>query len=292
MAKRTPEALYKKKLKFIETSLDDFDKDMRVLQAKLFDDLLTNYISQLAVVDGVITLNKKNVRLLAELDKYLTEFKRNTSLDAFAKLGENMLKMTGLTSDYFNSLVGAKKTIANITDKLKGYQQLVGITEKGKVIPGSFIDKLADGAQMRTALSNYMMKSVAGQSDYKTFLNGFKDMIKGGKGVNGAYERYVGGYAHDTFFSQGQQQDNFFAYQLGLNYFVYEGSAIKDTRDFCRERHGKVFSREEGESWNHIKPWQGKIPDLDFFVQRGGYNCRHILRWITDDKAERELNTE
>lgn len=287
MAKQTPEALYKKKLKFIETSLDDFDKDMRVLQAKLFDDLLTNYISQLTVVGGVVADNKNNIRLLAELQARLTEFKNTFANRAFAKLGNNMIEMTSLTSDYFNSLVGSKKTIANIMDKLKGYSDLVGIDKRGKIISGSFLDNLAENAQMRTKLSNYMMNSVAGQTDYKTFLKGFKDIVKGGDGINGAYEKYTTGYAHDTFFSQGQQQDNFFADQLGLNYFVYEGSAIKDTRDFCRDRHGKVFSREEAEGWNDMD-WQGKIPGLDFFVQRGGYNCRHILRWITDDKAERE----
>ncbi len=43
-------------------------------------------------------------------------------------------------------------------------------------------------------------------------------------------------------------QDNYLADQLGLEYFAYTGEIIKDSRPFCIERHGQVFSKEEGES--------------------------------------------
>ena len=289
--KQTPEGLYKKKLDFINSSLSDFDKDLRKLQVGLFDSLLTNYISQLVIIDGAVVMNRKNRALLLQLDKYLDDFKRTASLKTFAKLGDNMIKMTGLTSDYFNALVGGKKTIANLSKKVEAYRQLVGISAEGKVISGSFIDHLAEGGNLRTALSNYMQRSVGGQTDYKTFVKGFKDLVKGSKETNGAYERYVGGYAHDTFFAQGRQQDNFFAEQLGLNYFIYVGTEIKTTRPFCRSRHSKTFSREQGEAWDTMD-WQGKIEDVPFFDQAGGYNCRHTIRWITDEEAEERGVTE
>jgi hypothetical protein len=281
---KSPTALYKEKMKFVDSSLDRFDNDLRKLQASLFDVLVTEYIVQLDVKNGVVQLTQKNARLLADLDKVMKEFKRTQSLAVFGRLGNNMVKMTGLTSQYFNALVGGKKTIANIADKLERYSTLVGIDKKGAVISGSFIDNLAEGGQMQTRLSDYMRRAVEGQSDYKTFVKGLKDIVKGGDGINGAYERYVGGYAHDTFFAQSRQQDNFFAEQLGLEYFMYVGEIIKDSRPFCIARHGKVFSREQGEEWNSLD-WQGKIPDIDFFDQCGGYNCRHQIQWITDDLA-------
>jgi hypothetical protein len=278
-------ALYKKKLTFIDKSLSDFDSDLAQLETQLFDLLITEYVSQFVVKDGVILLNEKNVRLLADLDKVMLQFKDNFAKATFATLGENMLKMTGLTSDYFRVMTGSKKVIEGITAKLGKYRAAVGLDAKGELIKGSFLDNLASTSEMKTALSKYMQTAVTTEMDYRTFSNGLKDMVKGSADVDGALTKYVGGYAHDTFFQQARQQDNFFAETLGLDYFVWEGMERKTSRPLCIKNHGKVFSREQLEALNS-KDWQGKIPDVNIFDQVGGYNCSHLLRAVTDEGAK------
>ena len=285
----------KAKQDHIDKSLRDFDNEMKELQQKLFEFLSVELFSEFETVEGKIAITKRNALRLAQLDAKMDEFKTKYATKPFAKLAENMVKMTELTSDYFRSVVGADKTIANIEDKVKSYRALVGLDESGKVIKGSFIDKLADNAEMRTRLANYMRNAVESQMNYRDFTKGFRDLSIGKDGVNGAYERYVGNYAHDMFFNQAQQQENFFAQQLGMKYFVYRGSEIETTRPFCRDRHGKAFSVEHAKTWNDIE-WSGKIPDVDIMQQRGGYGCRHQFVYISDDAAKRmgiyELDTE
>jgi hypothetical protein len=285
---QTPAALkkiYQKKLDFIDKSLGDFDKDVKRLQTELFDLLITDYVSQLTVIDGIIVLSEKNARLLAGLDKVMTQFKETFALDTFQKLGEGMIKMTDLTSDYFRAITGGQKIIDSIASKLDKYRAAVGIDKKGVLIEGSFLDNLANTPELKTQLSKYMQTAVTTEMDYRTFANGLKDMVKGSEGTAGAMERYVGTYAHDTFFQQARQQDNFFADQLGLDYFLWEGELIKTSRPLCVANHGKVFSREQLESLNN-RTWAGKIPDVDIFSQVAGYQCRHTLRAITSEMAD------
>ena len=279
----------------IKKSLEEFDNEIRQLQQKLFEFLSVELLSEFETINGRIALNKRNALRLAKLDASMDAFKQKYAAKPFAKLAENMVKMTELTSDYFRATVGADKTIANIKDKVKSYRALVGLDAKGNVLRGSFIDKLADNAEMRTKIANYMRNAVEGQMNYRDFAKGFRDMVIGKDGINGAYERYVGNYAHDMFFNQSQQQENFFAQQLGLKYFIYRGSEIETTRPFCRDRHGKAFSVEHAKTWNDID-WSGKIPDVDILQQRGGYACRHQFVYITEQAAKRmgiyELDTE
>lgn len=65
------------------------------------------------------------------------------------------------------------------------------------------------------------------------------------------------------------------AQQAGVTKFIYDGSIIATTRDFCRERVGKTFTLQELEAMDN---GQGLpvIPSL------GGYNCRHYLTPIVE----------
>lgn len=67
------------------------------------------------------------------------------------------------------------------------------------------------------------------------------------------------------------------AKQAGLEKFRYEGSVIRDSRDFCAIHTGKTYTEEEiRDIWNS-QSWSGKRSG-DPFIVRGGYNCRHF--WV------------
>ena len=64
--------------------------------------------------------------------------------------------------------------------------------------------------------------------------------------------------------------------EAGIKKFKYAGSLIKDSRKWCVDHVGKIYTLEEIENWESQK-WQGKKSG-DSFVVRGGWNCRH--RWL------------
>jgi hypothetical protein len=69
--------------------------------------------------------------------------------------------------------------------------------------------------------------------------------------------------------------------ELGLTSFIYYGSVIRDSRDFCVEHVNQVFTEEEARTlWQ--TDWQGKSGS-DPFLDRGGYNCRHHWQPISTD---------
>jgi hypothetical protein len=84
-----------------------------------------------------------------------------------------------------------------------------------------------------------------------------------------------------VLFNTYNAANRFFAKEYKYKKFRYEGGLIADSRDFCVERDGLEFWIEDGESWNDLD-WKGKIPGVDFFVQVGGYNCKHWLVYIKE----------
>ncbi len=77
----------------------------------------------------------------------------------------------------------------------------------------------------------------------------------------------------------GRERINDVAADLGLENFTYIGGVIRGSRDFCIERDGGTYTKEEVESWAD-EDWDGKIEGTDsetIFSYCGGYNCRHEL---------------
>lgn len=77
----------------------------------------------------------------------------------------------------------------------------------------------------------------------------------------------------------GRERIKDVAQDLGLENFTYIGGVIGTSRDFCIQRDGGTYTREEVESWAD-EDWEGKIDGTDsetIFSYCGGYNCRHEL---------------
>lgn len=67
-------------------------------------------------------------------------------------------------------------------------------------------------------------------------------------------------------------------------YAIYQGGLIQDSRQFCKERNNKVFTKAEIESWKELE-WEGKPENYDPFINVGGTGCRHTLDWISIELA-------
>ena len=93
--------------------------------------------------------------------------------------------------------------------------------------------------------------------------------------------RYASQIAHDSL----MQFDGSFillkAKEAGLNKFKYNGTLVRDSRDFCKKNQGRTFTQEEANAeWQ--KSWTGKSSS-DPFTARGGYRCRHSWLVVADN---------
>ena len=105
--------------------------------------------------------------------------------------------------------------------------------------------------------------------------------------VGNNMRRYAKQLAHDSLMEFDGQFTKAKADEAGLNHYLYYGDIIGDSRDFCINNRGKIFSEEEARDKWSSESWKGKST-TDPFTSRGGYNCRHHLQptdpsWYNDN---------
>lgn len=278
----TPDKLDKIKRDFINNSLTDFDAALKQFQKELLKFIQSEFLPQMK--DGKLTYTAANFRdaniFTAKIDKFLQDL-----APAFKEIAVKMLESAQYSADYFSAAAKVKATTADIDTKLAVLSQRIGIDYKtNKVIEGSYIYRLSKMDAIRNQIADYITNSIANNADWKSFQQGMKDIIVGNKNVDGSLVRYSKQYIHDTARQASQTIDNAFADKFGLVYFLYFGDEIETTRPFCRSRFGKVFHKDDVKNWPDDLPYFQ--PNYNFFIDRGGYNCRHQIRWITRAEAK------
>lgn len=278
----TTDKLDKIKREFLNEALTDFDKAVANFQKKLLKYIIDEYLPQLK--DGRIQYTAANFRdaniFTSKIDKILSDF-----APAFKEVAIKMLETSAYSADYFSSIAGVNATVADIEPKLKILSERIGIDYKtGKVIEGSYIYRLSKMDAVRNQIADYVGQSIATGADWKSFQSGMKELITGNSKIDGTLIRYSKQYVHDTARQASQQVDNFFADKYGLDYFLYFGDEIETTRPFCKSRYDKVFHKTDVKNWPDDLPYFQ--PNYNFFIDRGGYNCRHMIRWITRAEAK------
>ena len=133
----------------------------------------------------------------------------------------------------------------------------------------------ADTRKQKELVDFVQAQRIAGKTnteDFKTAVDELKQSY--GSTVTGAnLAVYSSQIVQDALMGFDGQFAKFRADELGLTSYVYFGSVIRDSRDFCVEHANKIFTEEEARQlWQN--DWQGKSGS-DPFIDRGGYNCRH-----------------
>ena len=156
---------------------------------------------------------------------------------------------------YQSTLVGrsSSQMVQTIRDKINGIYQYSDNAKAQQLV--EYIANNPNGSEVATAIDelkqNYGRTS-QGDSFVKYATLVVQDSIMG---FDGQFAKYR-------------------ADEIGLTSYLYYGSLMKDSRDFCRIHTGKVYSEEEiNQIWAN-DTGQGRDQGSPFIV-RGGYNCRH-----------------
>ena len=135
-----------------------------------------------------------------------------------------------------------------------------------------------------------LMNSVYHKSDWRDLAERLKTIhtdtvFDNGKQLNGLLKKYAATYANTAYAAFDRRIQNIKAAQYGLKKYLFSGSLIMDSRDFCKEKVGKIFTAKEIEAWQDMT-WRGKAAGRDVWIFLGGFNCRHILSPVTDEMAK------
>ena len=276
---------------FIDDELARLEKAIASIQKDILEVILVDYAS---LFDKELVMNQETLAKLFELTP-IFEGIASLNNDLEKKMAKNLLQLTEYSTDYFKEL-GMK--VGNIKKQIGTLYEAIGITQKGAIVPDGYLSKLFGtiNAEFQQGIRDYVLESIGSGKSYADFTKGFKDIIKGNPEMDGKLMRYYKTYAFDLYSKVARLTDNYYATELGLDYAVYDGTIINTSRPFCKggydsvagitfeNKVGKVFSRKDTELWRNTD-WKGKVEPYNPIVDCGSINCRHILRWITEEFA-------
>jgi len=284
--------IFKRKDDYIKSRLDWLSKKVDASQQKLLSDLVGGFVGQFDVDDaGNLKATTRNMRLALKLDKFFDSLDEETLRKINAQWGKDMMKLTPLNERYYRNLLpDATDAVKSASEKVGFIEQSIGI--KGDaIVKGGYLDQVTRMPEVRQQLKNYVIQSVNNKKGYQEYLRGIKELVTSSRSRDGMIERYYKQFAYDTFNQTDAAINKHYADNLELKWFVYAGGTINTSRQFCIKRSDKVFNTEETEKWKCDPDLIGKPKGVrcdqryNPLIERGRYNCRHHIRYITEELA-------
>jgi len=156
---------------------------------------------------------------------------------------------------------------------------------------GYWRDYLAIGGQKQNAIIQSVYDQVISGGQFSGLVSTIEQQLLGTNvaGVVGRpLAQYARLYARDMIMNFHQEVNTKKAEDIGIKHFLYIGDIIATTRQFCRTRVGKYYTKNQIQSWTYR--WAGKSGPA--FTHRGGWNCRHHWQPIRPEwlKGKKKLD--
>lgn len=305
------------RIAYIEAQEGRLDKTIMSYQQELLTKLTTDVITALDVDNaGNIRETRKNYRLLQMLEKTYRDFTKNNRYSIGDDIRQTVAEIALKTNNYFTTVLLDDFTESALKEAIKGANDFVnlqlGLGEK-RIIAGGFLDNLIRNEELLLQLKQFTSQAITGRMPKKDYIKEMNRLVVGNKTTQGGHERIFNRYARDMYSSYDAAYNKTLADRLGMKWFIYSGGLVRDSRDFCVAHNAKVYSVDEAAEWKtwtinkaikadefpagykiQEKPerW-GQTPGYMSFPEyspvhhRGGYNCRHILGYISERLAMR-----
>jgi Asp-tRNA(Asn)/Glu-tRNA(Gln) amidotransferase B subunit len=250
-------------------------------------------------------MNKRLPEIFKGLSDQVIELTNDLPLDP-KKRAANIRAIIGLKAQLTNVIVTNPEYVAEVGIVLEGFKDL-------KKLSDLYFSELIDGFNAKEVLYQEILKAnveitkdmLLGSGIRNNFANAIQEtllanasgttnrtvlqktlrqFIEGTPEEQAYLNRYVSQVTNDSIMNFSRQYNQTIAEDLNLQFGFYSGTAIKDTRSFCRARHGRYFKKSEVENWANLGNWSGRAKGTTkstIFTLLGGYNCRHDYYPIT-----------
>lgn len=214
-------------------------------------------------------------------DATLVNWAKTDLLKTVGQWAGDILAVGRSNGDYFRQLAGSPKDyLAVQAQAVPLLLNRFGLEAGGQLQPGGFFAGFMGDTNLASQVKQLAWKSKAAGVGLQQFKRDINALVDGSPDRAGLVQRHFNTFAYDTYQQADAQTQDFYAVKLQLPAALYLGGEIAGTREFCHERQGNVYTREEIAGWINLE-FNGKTPDYNPFTDRGGYNCRHHLHYIT-----------
>lgn len=281
-----------KRVEKVRSYENEILKKGRSVQKSIYTELLDKIISALdRDENGIIKNSLKNYTITNKLNVILKDNKLTDLRTYYINSIDNIaLSNNKQFSVYYKTKTEIDKAISE-----RVYRGL-GIS-KNKVVAGGYLDTSITLEPLKRELNLEFYKALNGKQSVADLKNNINTLVKGSKGKKGVLESHLDTYATDSLNSVDSSISEMYSEDLGMDSFRYFGGLKNNTRDFCKHRNAKIITKLEASKWGTPKDnlggytnkslglFHGKNKSYNPLVDRGGYNCRHKLNYISNDLA-------
>jgi hypothetical protein len=249
---------------------------------KVFDNL-SNQVIDLA---GNLSLDPKDraksLKEMIRLKKEISDTIINNSLyqSQVAEVGKGFEMLSELSNEYIGTIID------NFKPKKALYEAILeaNIATTKDALLGAGIR-----SNFGTAIQEVLKDNISGIGTRSELYKTLRKFIQGSDLEKPFLERYIKQTTNDSVMTFNAEYIQTIAEDLDVEYYLYAGTIIEDTRSFCQARTGRYFTTDEVKAWANLKGWQGRMAGTNsstIFIYRGGYNCRHQLWPVSQEQYE------
>lgn len=279
----TEQELTKQILTTVDDAIANFNGSIPALQKQMLDDI-TLLVKDLDITDsGTIKNSVSNLRVIGKIkvkleniilsDGYIKQVEEFTT--AFKEVAD-------LQNKYFNAI---EKTFTptKLLDEIQ--KQSIGATIESLTQAGI-------SANVTEYIQEILRTNITTGGSYNSLLSQLRNAMLSNSTGLGALERYTQQITTDSLNQYSRQYMAAVSDDLGLEWFMYVGSNLTTTREFCDKLTKKKYYHKselpeilkgniDGTQVKinpKTKLWYGAIPGTDvnnFKVNSGGYQCGH-----------------
>lgn len=272
----------------IEKRQGALDRSVRQVEKDLFALLVSDLVGRLSTRDGKIEATEYNFRLLARIDAVFDTFRREILNSTLPEFVNAMFSVVAMTGELYKGM-DAETTLNAIAKDNAVLRAAIGIDPVGNIVPGSALWEVSTASAVRNDLKIVVLRSIREGATLGEFTRSVKDFVTGTPQATGRLRSFWRTYAYDMFNQVQEAKNEQFRRGLGLEWFLYVGDVIKDSRDFCRKKAGRIFAIQEADAeWPRDRDLIGRGSAIPYTprIDRGRWNCRHRIRYITEEMAE------
>lgn len=262
----------------VEKVPEEFISAVERAQNSLADELI-NFLQGLKTEGGKIEHIPANIQMTFRMREQIRVWLRRqgyyAAVSDFGKQYDELLK-AGREYYRFLDLPGSftERDLETLSQVRK--QDLDFLLNGDETIINSTYNAVTDAVYKEVTFRDLQKQLTALHTD---------KILPDGRELNGLLKRYSATYANTAFAAFDRKIQNIKSAELGLEHFLFSGGLIKDSRDFCKRRSGKVFTKKQVQSWEKMS-WTGKAEGRSIWEYLGGWNCQHLLTPVTGEIAE------
>jgi len=249
-------------------------------------------------------------RVFAKLSDQVIDLASNLSLDPKDR-AKSLKELIKLKKDIADTIITNAPYQLQVAEVIKGFELLSELSNEYITIAiGDFSEKKALykailetniattkdallGAGIRenfgTAIQEVLKDNIAGIGSRSQLNKTLRKFIEGTEQEAPFLNRYIKQTTNDAIMTFNAEYIQTIADDLDVEYYLYAGTLIADSRPFCQARAGRYFTTDQVKAWPNLKGWNGRMAGTNsstIFIYRGGYNCRHQLWPVAKEQYE------